>query len=126
MSPLNDLAKIDVDGDGFNFAGADKDTFESGILVELPKSFSYFGFWSFAFENSLMNKKTLEDLHKHYTSLIGKRVYWTALSEKGNVLKDPESGKNFAFVKLTSLIAESKADYGADNLHSDGAGSFSV
>ncbi len=125
IQPLNDLCKVELSTDEFGFGGDSKTTAESGVLVELPANFPYFGFWSFAFENSLMNKDTLMHLHKHYKELIGKRVYWTALSEKGNIIE--KEGKRYAFIKLTSLIAADDADAPeARNLHSDGAGAFSI
>lgn len=102
LKPINDLAKIEIETDEFGFSGGDKDKAESGILREMP-IFPYFGFWSFAFENSLVNDEALRKLHEHYVGLIGQRVYWTALSEKGNMLK--QDGKTFVFVKFTSLIA---------------------
>lgn len=120
--PINDLAKILLDDqDDYGF-GEQKDSAESGILVELPETLNYFGFWSFAFENSFMAKDTLDKLLKHYKSLVGKRVYWTALSEKGNILSDDK--KRYAFVKLTSLIAADEPESKAYNIHSDGAGAF--
>jgi hypothetical protein len=124
LAPLNDLAKIKLDTDEFGFGSDEKNTAESGILVALPAKFNYFGMWSFAFENSFMERDKLDELYKDWESKIGRRVYWTALSEKGNIIE--KDGERFAFVKLTSLIAEDDADSTAHNIHSDGAGSFSV
>lgn len=124
MKPLNDLCKVKLDGDDFGFGGDKKATAETGILVELPEEFMYFGFWSFAFENSFMNKAQLKELHKYWKTKIGKRVFWTALSERGNIIE--KGGEKFAFVKLTSLIAEDEPDSTASNVHSDGGGSFGM
>lgn len=131
LKPLNDLAKVELDGDEFGWAGTTKDTAESGILVSLPDKFVFFGYWSFAFENSFMNYHNLDRLHKHYQKLLGKKVYWTALSEKGNIIQEitkDKSGKkvkkSYAYVKLTSLIAAGEPDVEARNIHSDGAGGF--
>lgn len=121
LKPLNDLAKIELDSDVFGFGG-EKDTAECGVLVELPDQFNYFGMWSFAFEESFMAKEKLEGLYDYWSTKIGRKVYWTALSEKGNIIKD--GTKKYALVKLTSLIAEDEADSDAQNLHGDGAGSF--
>lgn len=124
MKALNDLAKIRLDNDDYGFGSAGKTTSESGILVELPDQLHYFGFWSFAFENSFMARKELDDLLSYWKSKVGKRVFWTALSERGNIIE--KDGEKFAFVKLTSLIAEDDPESTAHNVHSDGAGSFGL
>lgn len=124
MHPLNDLAKIQLETDEFGFGNTGKDTAESGILVELPDKFNYFGFWSFSFENSFMARKELDELYEYWKSKIGKRVFWTALSERGNILEKDDN--KFAFVKLTSLIAEDEPNSEARNVHSDGEGSFGM
>lgn len=120
---MNDLAKIELDNDEYGLGGVDKTTAETGIFVELPEKFNFFGFWSFAFEESFMAEEKLEKLYTHYKKLIGQRVYWTAMAERGNIIQE-EDGKTFAYVKLTSLIAQGKPDEKALNLHGDGAGSF--
>ena len=121
MQPLNDLACIKLENK--RFKGGEKDTAESGILVSLP-DFTHYGFWSFAFDQSLMNKELLTELKKYWNGKIGKKVYWTALSERGNIIE--KNGERFAFVKFTSLIAEDEPDSSARNVHSDGAGSFGL
>lgn len=125
LRPINDLAKIELDSDDYGF-GDTKTTAESGVLVELPDHFDFFGFWSFAFENSFMARKELDELYKHYKEKIGQRVYWTAMAERGNIIQTAD-GKRYAFVKLTSLIAsDDDKDSKAFNVHADGAGSFKV
>lgn len=124
MKPLNDLAQIEIESDEFGFGNAQKETAESGILTALPDKFNYFGMWSFAFEQSFMSRKELDELYKYWESKLGKKVFWTALSERGNIIE--KDGKKYAFIKLTSLIAEDEAGSTARNVHSDGAGSFGV
>lgn len=124
MQALNDLAKIKLEIDEFGFGGTEKDTAECGILVDLPDKFNYFGFWSFSFENSFMARKELDELYEYWKSKIGRKVYWTALSERGNIIE--KDSEKFAFVKLTSLIAEDDSDSSARNVHGDGAGSFGM
>lgn len=124
MHALNDLAKIKLDTNEFGFGEANKETAESGILVELPDKFNYFGFWSFSFENSFMAREKLDELYKYWESKIGRRVFWTALSERGNIIE--KDGEKFAFVKFSSLIAEDEPDSSAHNVHADGSGSFGV
>lgn len=106
MHPTNDLAKIEINSDEYGFGG-DNSKSESGILRELPKQLPFFGFHSFAFEMSLVDEEVSKDLIEHYKGLIGKRVYWKGLSERGMVLK---AEKTWAFVKLTDLIAWSDPD----------------
>lgn len=125
LAPVNDLCKIELARDEYDLGTQDKGTAESGILVELPDELDYLGFWSFAFENSFMNKEQLAHIYKRFERLIGKRVYWTALAEKGNIIQDQDGGR-FAFVKLTSLIASDDKDSKAFNIHSDGSGAFTV
>lgn len=122
MQSLNDLAMIKLETK--RFGGTEKDTAESGILTSLPDKFMYFGFWSFSFEKSFMAREELDELYKYWESKIGRKVYWTALSERGNIIE--KDGEKFAYVKLTSLIAEDDPDSSARNVHSDGAGSFGM
>lgn len=124
MNALNDLAKIKLETDEYGFGGKDKETAESGILVALPDKFNYFGMWSFAFEVSWMDEEKLGKLYDYWQSKIGQRVFWTALSERGNIIE--KDNEKFAFIKLTSLIAEDDPNSAARNVHSDGAGSFGL
>lgn len=124
MTALNDLAQIKLATDEYGFGSEGKDTAESGILIALPAKFHYFGMWSFAFEKSFMAYEDLQELHDYWKTMIGRRVYWTALSERGNIIE--KDGEKFAFVKLTSLIAEDEPDSTARNVHSDGSGSFGL
>ncbi len=132
MKALNDLAMIQLEVNQFGFGDDKKDTAESGILVSLPDKFNYFGFWSFSFENSFMNRKDLDDLYEYWKAKIGRKVYWTALSERGNIIEKSLEvdgrivNEKYAFVKLTSLIAEDEPDSSARNVHSDGGGSFGL
>lgn len=122
LNALNDLAKIQLESK--RFKNNEKDTAESGILVSLPDRFNYFGFWSFSFEKSFMARQELDTLYEYWKAKIGRKVYWTALSERGNIIE--KDGEKFAFVKLTSLIAEDDPASSARNVHSDGAGSFGL
>ena len=124
MNALNDLAKIKLETDEYGFGGTEKETAESGILVALPDKFNYFGMWSFAFESSWMDEAKLEKLYEYWKSKIGQRVFWTALSERGNIIE--KDNEKFAFIKFTSLIAEDDPASVARNVHSDGAGSFGL
>lgn len=125
LRSLNDLAKIQIDIDEYGFGGGVTDKAASGILVALPDKFNYFGFWSFAFEDSFMATDKLEEIYKYYKNLVGCRVYWTALAEKGNILK--QDNKAYAFVKLTSLISyDEDVENVAENVLDNHNGSFSA
>lgn len=115
---------VKLETDEFGFGGDKKETAESGILTQLPDKFNYFGFWSFAFERSWMNEEKLAKLYEYWETKIGKKVFWTALSERGNIIE--KDGYKWAFIKLTSLIAEDDPDSTAQSIHSDGAGSFGM
>lgn len=107
MHCLNDICKVEVSADEYGFGG-DQGKTESGILVELPLNPPYFGYHSFAFEASYNNAENQVIMDEYYGKLLGKRVYWTGLSERGMVFKEGE--KTYAFIKLTDLIAYSKPD----------------
>ncbi len=125
IKPLNDFCKVELETDEFGFGGGTKDKAESGILVELPDKFNYFGFFSFSFENSLVDHKKLQELYDYYNKLIGQRIYWLALSEKGSILK--QDNKIFALIKLTSIIAiDQDTDNIATNILDAQGGSFSA
>lgn len=124
LQALNDLAMIKIGDNDYGFGNSEKETAESGILISLPDKFNYFGFWSFSFENSFMSRKELDELYEYWKAKIGKKVHWTALSERGNIIE--KDGEKFAFVKLTSLIAEDDPESTARNVHSDGSGSFGL
>lgn len=124
MQALNDLAMIQLPSEGPFKNPDEKQTAESGILIALPDKFNYFGFWSFAFENSFMNREDLDKIYEYWKSKIGRKVYWTALSERGNIIE--KDGERYAFLKLTSLIAEDDPESTAKSVHSDGAGSFGM
>lgn len=125
LAPLNDLAKIQLDTDDpFGYRGSESGGAESGILTEIPAILNYFGFWSFAFENSWGDAVELTKLRKTYAKLIGRRVFWSAGQEKGSVIKNKDG--RFAFIKLSSLIAEDEAESEAFNTNAEGGGSFRV
>lgn len=121
LAALNDLACIKLETK--RFGGTEKDTAESGILISLP-DFTHYGFWSFAFDNSIMNDDLARQLIEYWRTYIGKKVFWTALSERGNIIE--KNGEKYAFIKFTSLIASDDADSDARSIHSDGAGSFGM
>lgn len=121
LLPLNDLCKIELDPKSPVGAGRG-DAATDGILVALPEVFTHYGFYSFAFDTSLM--ADLEPLHKLWSNFIGKRVYWLALAEKGAILE--EDGVKSAYVKLTSLIAWSEPNEHAQSVLDQHGGAYSA
>lgn len=113
LKPLNDVALIKVERNqhsvgGLNLVSSEqKQGVENGILLELP-DLPYLGFHSFAFEDSLVNADKLKELVDYYSNLVGKRVYWIALADRGAVLAD--SNDSFAMIKLTDFIGWSEPD----------------
>lgn len=107
MRPINDLCKVQVSTDEFKFGG-DQGKTESGILVELPSELPFFGFHSFAFEESYDRPINNKNILDYYQKLVGKRVYWKGLSERGMVWK--EGDNTWAFVKLTDIVAYSEPE----------------
>lgn len=124
LKPLGDVAMIELSTDEYNFGGTDDNGVDNGILVELPNEFNYFGFFSFSFEESFMAHDKLADLHKYYTSLIGKRVFWPSLSEKGMIFRDGE--KRYAMIKLTGLIGCAEPDDEVYNVYNEKTGGYSA
>lgn len=114
LKPLNDVALVQVERNeyklnGMELAGGDsKQNIESGIVLELPQKLLYLGFHAFAFESSLADVARLTEVANVYKELIGKRVYWTALSDRGSVLTDNDD--TYALIKLTDFIAVSEAN----------------
>lgn len=124
LRPLGDMGLIELSTDKFNFGGKDDENVDNGILVGLPDKLNYFGFFSFAFENSFMARKELDELYDYYKTLIGKRVFWPSLSEKGLVYRDGE--KRYALIKLTSLAGTSELDDAVSNVYNDRSGAYAA
>lgn len=124
LHPENDLAKIELSANG-PLSAKSGDSATDGILVALPDLDTHFGFHSFAFEDSFMAEEKLERLRTKWEKRIGKRVYWLALQEKGAILREPD-GTNYAYIKLSSIIAWSEAEEKAESVLDKHAGSFSA
>ncbi len=123
IRPLNDWLKIELEEAGA-FSAKAGDAATSGILVEVPE-FTHYGYYSFAFEKSLMDGDILEQLIEHWQSMVGKRLYWLALSEKGAILQEA-NGKRYAYVKPTSIMGWSEADENAESILDKHAGGFAA
>ncbi len=123
LTPLQDYAKIQLD-DISALSAKSGDTATDGILISLPEELTHYGFYSFAFEESFMERSSLAELLQYWKQYIGKRVYWLALSEKGAILQ--EDNTRFAYVKLTSLMAWSEPDERAESILDKHSGGFAA
>jgi hypothetical protein len=74
-----------------------------GRVVAVSDELAFFGFVTFMFDNSLMNKELLGELYDHFKKYLGKKVYWPERSESGTVLE--HEGKQYAFVKWSAIMA---------------------
>lgn len=110
---VNDVALVEIEKNLYEVSGMklvggeQKKSIGTGILKELPK-LPYLGFHAFAFDKSLSDPTVLKDIYDYYKVLIGKRVYWTALSERGMVFTKGDQA--FALIKLTDLVGYSEPD----------------
>lgn len=110
--PENDNIAVEIEVNKYGIAG-DKDDqsgSETGIVAAIPDSIWYVGFHSFAFEDSFNNSEANFQIRQRFEKLLGRRVYWTQFQERGSILKDPETGKTYAMLKLTDIIASDDAD----------------
>lgn len=105
VHPLNDRLKVRLDKDEFHLE-SDRGGAETGIVVEVPEAVAYFGFHSFAFESSLINKDTSTEIVDLYKSLLDKRVYWEKLQDSGRHLIE-EDGTEYVFLQMTDVLAYS-------------------
>jgi hypothetical protein len=122
LVPVGDQLKVKLDSaNPHGFAGGERKGSESGVVVAMPDplSFNYFGFHSFAFENSLGSEK-LTKLYEYYQTFVGKRVFWEELQDRGRVVK--EGDEEFVFLKMTDIIAYSD-DVNIDAQSVSGVGS---
>lgn len=107
----NDHFLIEVLGEDQNplgLAGGQRveDGVKEGIVIKLGERPSFFGFNTFFFDSSLMNKELLDKVTEHYKYYIGKRVWWPKLSESGTDVKIGD--KEYVCVKYTAIMLASK------------------
>lgn len=79
---------------------------KEGIVVAMGERPSFFGFNTFFFDSSLMNKEVLDKVTEHYRYYIGKKVWWPKLSESGSDMKIGD--KDYVCVKYTAIMAATK------------------
>lgn len=103
VHPLNDRLKVRLDKDEFGLDN-NRGSAETGIVIEVPEAVTYFGFHNFAFENSLANKETSQEIVDLYKKLIGKRVWWEKLQDSGRHMVE-ENDVEYVFLQMTDVLA---------------------
>ena len=125
MQPIGDVVKVRIPTNIANEFGLGtvKDEYQSGVVVEMPDKFNFFGFHSFCFEASFMEEEKLTKLHQYYSNkLMGKQVYWKSLADRGMVFKE-DNGK-FGFIKITDIIAVGEVNDNSYNVYDNSPGAF--
>lgn len=102
IHPLNDRLKVKIDKDEFGF-DPDKIGYEKGIVVEVPDNLLYLSFHSFAFEHSIGDDSLLKKAQEFYGSLVGKRVFWESLQERGRRMKEVDG--EYVYLQMTDVLA---------------------
>lgn len=105
--PINDVALIEVEKmptiNGQELVSSEKkEGIEEGILVALPEELPYMASNGWAFEGSLGDTEMLARVRKYYEPLIGKRVIWEWLAERGVEIE--QDGKHYVLLKLTKIL----------------------
>jgi co-chaperonin GroES (HSP10) len=126
LHPTNDKIKVQVSQSGFmgasNSSGRD-----SGIVTEVPskEDIIYFGFHSFAFDNSLVDEEKAEKIHNYYSKFQGKTVYWEALQDRGRRFE--EDGNEYVILNMTDVLAyDDNKDATAKMIEDVRSGGFNV
>lgn len=109
LKPINDVALIEVEINPYKVGGLNlvsseqKEGIKEGVVVSIPDELPYVASNSWSFENSFANTEALKKTHTYYSSLIGKKVYWEELSERGCEIKS--GGKDYVLLKFTKILA---------------------
>lgn len=101
MHPINDRLKVKVGSDVFGFGGS-KEGVESGVVVEVPEELIYLSFHNFGFENSLTNPEALEKVLAFYKKLMGKKIAWESLQDRGR--RFTEGDNEFVYIQMTDVL----------------------
>lgn len=120
MHPVGDKLKVEVFHDTHNFGGDSNSMKEHGRVVEIPDELAYFGFHSFAFENSIANQDVLKTLHNFYKQFLGKIIYWEALQNKGR--RFTEGDREYVILNMSDVIGWDDKDEASARLVDDVSG----
>lgn len=104
--PVNDYFMVEIEGNAQGFVdtlNAKEEGIMQGRIVDISESMTFFGFNSFMFDKSLMDKPLLNDIYTHYKKWLGKRAYWPQRTEMGAIIEI--EGKQYVFLKMTAIMA---------------------
>lgn len=100
LHPVGDQLKIKLDKSIMNL-GPSKPGKETGIVTEVPEVIHYFGMHSSMMESSFMSPD-LPVLLDYFKDLIGKRVVWESLQDRGRHFSDGDD--TFVLLKMSDVI----------------------
>lgn len=125
LHPVNDRFKVRITKDEYGFGG-DNPSAETGTVVEVPNIMIYLSFHSFAFENSIVDKKRLTEIARFYESFVGKRIYWEKLQDRGRMITEEDG--DYVYLQMTDLLAYAdNVDEKASSVDQTGSsGSFNL
>lgn len=106
LKPVNDYFMVEIERNPQGFVDTldvNQEGIMEGRVISISDEMTFFGFNSFMFDKSLMDKELLKQLHDHYAQYVGKKVYWPLRTETGSVIK--VEGSQYVFLKMTAIMA---------------------
>lgn len=102
--PWNDKIKVKLDTPDKYGYGVERKGFESGVVVEVPSELNYVGLHSMVLESSFMNQEKLSEYLARHKKLVGKRIIWEALQDRGRVFKESGSEDWFVHINMSDVL----------------------
>ena len=116
LKPYNDYMMVEVERNPQGFIDT-LDINQEGVMygrvVAISDEMSFFGFNTFMFDSSLMNKDLLKQVYDFYKGLVGKRVYWPLRTESGATIKVDDA--QYVFIKMSAVMAVDDEEIQADD-----------
>lgn len=113
--PVNDHLLVEIGSAAQKIGGLEtmvqsqqQEGWDTGIVVAVSEFMTYFGFQTYAFDSSMMNAELLGQVKSMYKAMVGKKVYWPKMAERGMTIK--HEGKEYALIKMTALMAVEEGD----------------
>lgn len=106
LTPYNDYLMVEIERnpmglvDGSNI---DEEGVMHGKVVAISDKMTFFGFNTFMFDSSLMDKELLDQIYNFYKGLVGKVVHWPRRTESGAIVTTEEA--QLVFVKMSAIMA---------------------
>lgn len=106
INVIGDKVLIRIEGNAFGLIGAKDNELCSGVLEQVPNDILYYGFHSFGFDNSLGNDEVLAKVLDFYNKLIGKRVYWEMLQDRGRkfTVETEDGNKDYVLLNMSDVL----------------------